>query len=142
MWNEEVESSWHRLGEEVILGIKEWRLQHPRATLTEIEQAMDGLWGRARARFLQDVALASEAREMGNIPEEGGSRCPACGHLLESRGQKIRSLTTHYEQRINLKRSYGVCPACGTGLFPPGRRIGVAAREPDTQPGRGHGAAG
>ena len=74
MWNEEVESSWHRLPEEVILVIKEWRLQHPRATLTEIEQAMDGLWGRARARFLQDVALASEAREMSNIPEEGGPR--------------------------------------------------------------------
>ncbi len=120
MWNEEIEISWQQLAEEVILGIKEWRLQHLRATFTEIEQAMDGLWGRARARFLQDVALASEAREMSNIPEEGGPRCAACGRLLESRGQKIRSLTTYYDQRINLKRSYGVCPACGTGLFPPG----------------------
>ncbi len=120
MWDVEIESSWRQLAEEVILGIKEWRLQHPRATFTEIEQAMDGLWGRARARFLQDVALASEAREMRNIPEQGGSRCPACGHRPESRGQKIRSLSTHYEQRINLKRSYGFCPACKTGVFPPG----------------------
>ncbi len=120
MWDEEIESSWRQLAEEVMLGIKEWRLQHPKATLTEIEEAMDRLWARARARFLQDVALASEAREMRHVPEEGGPRCRACDHLLERRGQKTRSLTTCYDQRINLKRSYGVCPACEAGLFPPG----------------------
>jgi hypothetical protein len=120
MWDEEIESSWRQLAEEVILGMKEWRLQHPRATLTEMEEALDGLWARARGRFLQDVALASAAREIGDVGGDGGSLCPQCWHPLESRGQKTRSLSTYYDQCITLKRSYGVCPSCGTGFFPPG----------------------
>ena len=120
MWDQELEDSWQQLAEEVLLGIKEWRLGHPRATFQEIEAAVDRGLARARARLLQDVALASAAREMSSAPEGGGYRCPQCRHPLERRGQKTRSLTTHYDQSINLKRSYGVCPACGTGLFPPG----------------------
>ncbi len=81
---------------------------------------MDASLARARARLLQDVALASEATKVSNDPGVGRSQCPQCGHPLESRGQGTRSLTTYYDQRINLKRSYMVCPACRTGLFPPG----------------------
>ena len=33
--------TWHELSEDVITGMKAWRLQHPRATLTEIETALD-----------------------------------------------------------------------------------------------------
>ena len=120
MWNQELEGSWQQLAEEVLLGIKEWRLQHPKATFKEIEEAVDRGLARARARLLQDVALASEAAKVSSLAGDGGPQCPQCGHPLESRGQKVRSLTTHYDQSINLKRSYGVCPACGTGLFPPG----------------------
>ncbi len=120
MWNEEIESDWRQLAEGVMQGIKEWRLRHPKATLKEIEEALDGLWAGVRGQFLQDVVLASETREMSHIPEEDGPRCPQCGERLESRGQKIRSLSTYYDQSISLKRSYGVCPACETGVFPPG----------------------
>ena len=127
MWNEDVERRLQELSGQVILqvnaygsGIKEWRLQHPKATFREIEAAVDQSWARARARLLQEVALASEAREMSSDPEGGGYQCPQCHHLLESRGQCSRELITHYNQIIKLKRSYGVCPACGTGLFPPG----------------------
>jgi hypothetical protein len=120
MRDQEVESSWQRLAEEVLLGVKEWRLQHPKATLKEIEEAVDAGWARARARIVQDLALASEATEVSSDPEGGGPKCPQCSHSLESRGQHTRSLTTSYNQSISLKRSYGVCPACGTGLFPPG----------------------
>jgi len=118
MWNEDVERRLQELSGQVILQVKGWRLQHPKATFREIEAAVDQSW--ARARLLQEVALASEAREMSSDPEGGGSQCPQCHQLLESRGQRSRELITHYNQSINLKRSYGVCPACGTGLFPPG----------------------
>ena len=120
MWNKEVEGSWQELAEEVILGIKEWRLQHPKATLKEIEEAVDGGLAKARARLMQEVALASEAREVSSFSGDGGPQCPQCGRRLESRGQSTRSLTTNYDQSISLKRSYGVCPVCKTGLFPPG----------------------
>lgn len=120
MWNEDVERRLQELSGEVILGVREWRLQHPKATFREIEAVVDERWARARARLIQEVALASEATEVSSDPEGRGYGCPQCGQAMESRGQRTRSLTTNYNQSISLKRSYGVCPACGTGLFPPG----------------------
>jgi predicted RNA-binding Zn-ribbon protein involved in translation (DUF1610 family) len=120
MWNEDMERRLQELSGEVILEVKEWRLQHPKATFREIEAVVDESWARARARLLQEVALASEATEVSSDSEGGGYRCPQCDQAMESRGQRTRSLITNYDQSISLKRSYGVCPACGTGLFPPG----------------------
>ena len=120
MWSEEMEAGWERLGEEVIVGIKEWRLQHPRATFGEIEAALGERWAKVRARMLQDVALASAAAKVSRAMAEDGLCCSECGHALEARGQDSRDLTTNYNQTITLKRSYAVCPACGVGLFPPG----------------------
>ena len=45
--------------EAVLTGFKEWRLQHPRATLSELEAALDGRLAVLRARLLEDAALAS-----------------------------------------------------------------------------------
>ena len=39
MWSVEVEARWRELSEEVITGMEEWRRQHPRATLSEIQAA-------------------------------------------------------------------------------------------------------
>ena len=50
--------------------IKEWREQHPGATLTEIEAAVDGLWAKVRARLIQEAALAGEAEDIGHQGEE------------------------------------------------------------------------
>ena len=120
MCNKEVDSNCQGSFEEVILGIWEWRLQHPKATLKEIEEAVDAGLARARARLLQDVALASEATKVSKRPEDEGPRCDRCRYPLESRGQRTRCLITHHDQGINLKRSYMVCPSCGKGLFSPG----------------------
>jgi len=35
------DAQWRTLSEEVLSGMKEWRLQHPRATLSEMEAALD-----------------------------------------------------------------------------------------------------
>ena len=110
-----------KLAEEVLSGMKEWRLQHPRATLREIEGALDERLGKMRARMLQDAALASGA---ANLKGEEGTeqyRCPECGSELEERTVEVRRLLTLQNRTVELKRSYGVCPKCGTGLFPPGR---------------------
>ena len=120
MWSAEIEARWRELAEEVIIGMKEWRLQHPRATFKEIETALDGLLARVRARMLEDAALASLARNVSAASPEERPKCPECGQGLEARGEETRSLTTNYNERITLKRSYAVCPACGAGLFPPG----------------------
>jgi predicted RNA-binding Zn-ribbon protein involved in translation (DUF1610 family) len=100
--------------------MKEWRLQHPKATLREIEAALDERWGKARARILEDAALASAAADLSSAKEEERPKCPACGAELAARGQPTRALTTHFDQTLQLKRSYAVCPQCGAGLFPPG----------------------
>jgi len=44
---------WEKLAEEVLSGLKEWRIQHPRATLKEIEEALDQRLNRMRARMLR-----------------------------------------------------------------------------------------
>ncbi len=117
---DQVEALWQQLAAEVLSGFKEWRLQHPRATLREMEAALDDRWASARARALQDAALASAAADVSLAQEAERPRCPSCGEVLQARGQERRELTTTGNQRIVLQRSYARCPACGTGLFPPG----------------------
>src|SRR5512143_2782941 len=64
MWTGETEARWQQLTEEVMTGMKEWRLAHPRATFKEIEAALDERLAKVRARMLQDVALASAAADI------------------------------------------------------------------------------
>ena len=110
---------WWPLAQEVLTGMKEWRLQHPSATFSEIEAALDERLGQLRARMLEDVALASTAATWSQDSGPARPLCPACGTALQSRGQATRQLQTHAGQAVVLPRSYGTCPACGTGLFPP-----------------------
>ena len=111
---------WNQLAQEVMSGMKEWRLQHPKATLREIEVALDERLGRMRARMLEDAALASAAADLSQATASERPVCPACGQGLAARGPSTRELTTHFDQTLHLKRSYAVCPQCGQGLFPPG----------------------
>ena len=120
MWSADVEARWRELSEEVITGMAEWRGQHPRATLKEIEAALDERLAHVRARMLQDTALASAATDVSQLPEEERPHCPECGHVLEAHGQEARTLRTTYDRPVTLQRSYARCPACGAGLFPPG----------------------
>lgn len=120
MWTAEVEPRWQQLATEVFSGIKEWRVQHPKATLSEIEVALDERWASARARLLQDLALASTATDLRTLPLADRPRCPDCDQPLEARGQKVRQVTTSHNQPLTLTRTAARCPACGAGLFPPG----------------------
>lgn len=119
MWSAKVEVRWQQEISLVVTGMKEWRLQHPHATFQEIEAALDEQWASARARLLQDLALASAAARGAAVPETERTKCPQCGGRLEARGEEERTLTTTYNQPITLTRGYAYCPACQAGLFPP-----------------------
>ena len=114
----QAEERWREISEEVITGMREWREQHPQATMKEIESALDERLARLRARMLQDTALASRARDWRGEGEE--VKCPECETKLEPRGKQKRQLQTHGGEEVVLRREYGECPKCGVGLFPPG----------------------
>lgn len=110
---------WEELAAEVLTGMKEWRLQHPRASLREIEGALDERLGKMRVRMLQDTVLASAVADLRR-ESEMGAVCAECGGRLVARGVEVRELLTQQNQMLALERSYGVCSECGAGVFPPG----------------------
>ena len=122
--NQDFETLWHKLSEEVMTGMREWRVQHPTATLSEIEDALDERLSGMRARMLEDLALASAARNLS----QGQFECSDCGGTLESSGRRVRRVKTHHNQEIKLSRAYGVCPKCGASFFPPRQRVGTSER--------------
>jgi uncharacterized protein with PIN domain len=115
----EFDGRWSELMGEAMKEVKQWRLSHPKAKLTEIEQALDEQLGQVRARMLEDLALASEAAHLNKQKPEW-PKCPQCDEPLISRGRQMRELETNQDQRLRLDRSYASCPRCGAGLFPPG----------------------
>ena len=115
----EVDARWHALSAEVISGMAGWRQQHPKASLSEIECALDERLTRLRAQMLQAAALLSASADIREAEADERPLCPQCGARVEARGLRTRTLSTEHEQRLELKRSYVVCPECQTGFFPP-----------------------
>jgi ribosomal protein S27AE len=99
--------------------MREWRIQHPKATLREMEDELDARWVRVRARMLEDMALATTAADWSETPQAQHPTCPDCGQPWHLRGTGTRTILTHGGQEVRLERHYGTCPACGAGLFPP-----------------------
>lgn len=119
MNTEEFAKKLQELTTEVITGMAEWRAQHPRATLREIEAALDERYGRMRAKILEEAALVSEKSDW-EAGDEDAPVCPECGTRLKPKGKEERHLQTHGGEEIVLERRYGVCPTCKGGFFPPG----------------------
>ena len=76
------EQAWHRMTEEIMSGMREWRAQHPKATLREMEDELDRRWARVRARMLEDMALASAATDWTATPNGQQPTCPDCGQPM------------------------------------------------------------
>ena len=119
MVSEEWAHRWRALSDEVLTAMQAWRADHPRATFREIEAAVEDGISRLRARMLEEAALTSAARDWAGTAPAERPRCPECQQPLGARGQETRTLTVPGEQAVRLQRRYGVCPACGAGLFPP-----------------------
>lgn len=109
----ESDATWDRQAAEARQTLERWRTAHPAATLNEIEQEVDHQLAHVRARLVAAIAVTH--------PEaEGPPRCPDCGVPMHWDGERTRHLTTTHDHTIHLTRRYARCPACGTGLFPPG----------------------
>ena len=113
--------SWEVLTAEILSGMREWREQHPKATLSEIETALDQRFHHLRARMLQDLALQSSTTDWKDRSAAQRPVCPHCGGPLTLRGKQPRHLKTTGDRLLTLTRSYGYCPTCNKGLFPPRR---------------------
>ena len=106
------------LCDEVITGMKEWRLEHPKAAFAEIEKEVDLRLAKLRGRILQDTALASCAKDWSGNQRGERPVCPDCGQELAPSGQRERRLQTLGGEEVTLEREYGICPACGGKFFP------------------------
>ena len=102
-----------------VLGMTQWRKEHPHATWAEIEAAVDEQMNQLRAQLLQDLVQMGESEDWRKIPPEERPRCATCGEPLWARGEQTRSIQTTGGQAVKLTRTYGTCPACGGGFFPP-----------------------
>ena len=118
---EGIEARWAGDAESVWSGMTDWRAAHPKATLSEIEEALDERLNRLRARLLADLALASTASDVQAANRAERPVCERCGTVVQARGPSERTLLTQGGAEVRLARSYATCPACGDGSFPPGR---------------------
>jgi hypothetical protein len=122
---EAFERDWAALSEEVLSGMADWRAQHPRATLSEIEREVDARLARMRARMLERVAQQSAAtswRQPAAGQEDGAPRCPQCGTRLEPHGRRTRRLRTTGGQEVPVAARVRRLSAGWAGAFPPWMR--------------------
>ena len=91
-----------------------WSRANPKATLTEIEIAVDSELAKLRRTIVENIAQTREAVEQ--ISHE----CPQCGSQMVKNGKKTRKLKAKEGQAIELERQQRRCLNCGMTLFPPG----------------------
>ena len=103
-----------------VLGITQWREEHPKATWAEIEALIDERINHLRAQLIQDVVQMGVTEEWSEIPEAERPRCATCGKPLWARGKQTRWLQTNGGEAVKLTRTYGACPDGEVGFFPPG----------------------
>lgn len=115
MNSEDLEKRWQQKSQEAFQSIAQWRLNHPKATMAEIESAIDEQLDQVRARIIEEVALAEVSSGSEPIP----SQCPQCGARMHQSGNHTRRLQTRGSQEVTLHRDYLRCPCCGYSFFPP-----------------------
>ena len=117
MQPEDLQEHWKAQGEEALATVAQWRVAHPKATLAEIEQAVDEQMNRLRAQMIGQAAQASTA---AGSEASQGLVCEQCGQALQARGRARRRWQTQGGQQVEVERTYVTCPQCGGGFFPPG----------------------
>jgi predicted RNA-binding Zn-ribbon protein involved in translation (DUF1610 family) len=117
---QEREKKWGEMsgGLMQLLGMNEWLLQHPAATLEEIEASLDERMSVLRAQMLEDAVMnVSQQENWRDASKEERPKCEGCGAALIARGKRTRLLQTSGGQQVKLERSYVSCPDCGQGFF-------------------------
>jgi hypothetical protein len=103
-----------------VLGMTQWRKDHPKATWAQMEAAVDERIHQLRAQLIQDLVQMGESEDWKQKPQEARPRCATCGKPLLARGEQRRFLQTNGGEAVQLTRTYGACPQCGVGFFPLG----------------------
>lgn len=112
------DSGWSVAADAVLSEIAAWGRTHPRATLAEIEDAVDEQVARLRQHLVEERIAAHALADTARSPER--RVCPGCGGAMQSHGKKSRTLRTKQGGALELERTYWSCPRCRAGLFPPG----------------------
>src|SRR5439155_8061594 len=73
-----------------LLGMSQWRKEHPHATWAEIEAAVDEQMNQVRAQLLEDLVQMGESEDWSEIPPEERPKCATCGQPLWARGGQTR----------------------------------------------------
>src|SRR5437879_2987743 len=76
-----IEERWQKQAEEVVASVAQWRQKHPKATLAQIERAVDEQMNRLRAQLIE------EAAQLGEVASDHGSQgrvCEQCGQALQA----------------------------------------------------------
>jgi YgiT-type zinc finger domain-containing protein len=103
-----------------VLGMTQWRKEHPKATFREIEEAVDERVNQLRAQLIEDAVQMGETEAWNQKRDAERPTCATCGQPLSARGAQTRFIQTNGGEAIKLRRTYGTCPQCGEGFFPPG----------------------
>jgi hypothetical protein len=117
--NKAFDQTWRAVSEELLEEMNQWQAAHPKATFQELEHALHERMSRLETQVLQEAVQARSASDWRQAPERDHPRCPSCGTPLLARGKHARHLQGAGGQEVTLLRSYGSCPTCGVGLFPP-----------------------
>src|ERR1700731_3461684 len=73
-----------------LLGMTQWRKEHPKATWAEIEAAGDGQMHQVRAQLLQELVQMGESEDWRTIAAGERPQCVTCGEPLSARGEQTR----------------------------------------------------
>jgi RNase P subunit RPR2 len=113
------ENGFKERSEEIIREMNAWNASHPKATFLEIEVKARQLVSQLEADLIQASALEREREKWSEREEKERPTCPHCQMPLLWRGKRVRHLQGTAGRDIPLQRTYGTCPKCGTGFFPP-----------------------
>src|SRR5438132_8368507 len=84
---------WEATSEAVARELVPWREAHPKASLSQIEDAVFEAVQPLQLRVLEQVVHASTAADVAAQPLEERPTCPACSARLEPRGRQRRTIS-------------------------------------------------
>jgi len=116
----EKSDKWQSLQEKINAAIEAWRREHPEATLTEIEEAVDTRLASMRREMVQDLAQEGRTANLRKLPKEERPKCPRCGQRVAANGKGKRKIRTVYDEVIELERHQAYCQSCELTFFPSG----------------------
>ena len=85
MKRKELQAGWEGLSNEIMADMAEWRSQHPKASLREIEGEIDKRLSELRARMITDTANASASAKW---EKADGVVCPEMWSEADQEGEE------------------------------------------------------